>query len=222
MIRYNFWYFDVDCEIDEQIIDAIFSAFDLIFDVETERREDFDAVIEREIISIQNIDFRDVVEFVEVDCFDVADDVKESELLKIDEWLKDDVNINVDSLDDEDVAEDVVIVITVFDVDEDVIDADIASSFDVDFAISLDVDFAISHADFVNFWWWSCTCWCSLMLLENLAEQRLHVNDSARFFAMRACSTFSINFIRFFKSAKYDMIREHWEDFWTCASHEFW
>ena len=34
----------------------------------------------------------------------------------------------------------------------------------------IDKDFA---SFFANFWWWSCTCWCSLILLENLIKQRL-------------------------------------------------
>ena len=57
IIKYDFWYFDFDVEkindeINEQIIDAIFNVFDIIFDVKTEKRDDFNAMTEREIISI--------------------------------------------------------------------------------------------------------------------------------------------------------------------------
>ena len=65
----------------------------MIFDVETEKREDFDATTDRETISIQNNDFRDVA-------IDVTDEIIENELWKIDfAMLIDDVRINVDSLD---------------------------------------------------------------------------------------------------------------------------
>ena len=61
---------------------------DIDFDVEIERRDDFDAVTERETISTQNIDFFDVAKLVEIDCFDatvdVANEIIESELSKID------------------------------------------------------------------------------------------------------------------------------------------
>ena len=120
------------------------------FDVKIERRDDFDATIEREIISIQNI------------CFlDVANDVSKNEILEIvfDE-ITDDVSINVDSFD-ENVANDVNIainamsvrfVIIVFNVEKDVNIAIIAISFnvnltnfvfDVNFAYSFDVVIAI-------------------------------------------------------------------------------
>ena len=49
------------------------------FDVKIERREDFDAMTERETISVQNICFRDVA--VEID---VANEINESELSMID------------------------------------------------------------------------------------------------------------------------------------------
>ena len=209
-MKYDFWCFASDfCEVSEQIFDAVFVHVDIDFDVSIEKRDDFKAMIERETISTQNNCFLDVARSWD-DCFDVADEVKEDE-------LEESVSINVDSLDDEDVAIDVNIVITAFDVEKDVIDANIAIdvisvdsldvnfanfafdverdvdiaiafdvsfanfAFDVDFDVdvlvanSLDVAFANSFASsltiFANFfWWWFCTCWWSLMLLENFAE----------------------------------------------------
>ena len=179
IIKYDFWCFEFDvCEIDEQIIDAIFVHVDTIFDVKTERRDDFDAMTERETISTQNIDFLDVD-------VDVANEIIENEISMIcSEWLTDDVSINVDSLIDKNVAKSVssaIVIVTIFDFDVEK---------NVDIAISFDVDFPISSADFVDFWWWFCTWICNLMLLENFVEQRLHANVFARFFAMRTCSTF--------------------------------
>ena len=60
IIKWNFWYwcFDIDFwkkindEIDEQIIVAIFNVFDIDFDINIEKRKNFDTIIEREIISI--------------------------------------------------------------------------------------------------------------------------------------------------------------------------
>ena len=128
--------------MNEQIFDAIFVHVDIDFNVEIERRENFDAMIEREIISIQNIDFFDVASV-----FDVISKNENFEFV-FDE-LKENVKINVDSFDDENVAKDVNIVIIVFDINENVIDANIASSFDVNFAnfafdVNEDVNVAIS------------------------------------------------------------------------------
>ena len=140
-MRYDFWCFDpgverVDGEIDRQVIAAVSNAFGMIFDVETGRREDFDAMTERETISAQNIGF-----------LGVAGGVKESEILVIDfDWLIDGVSINAGSLDGGGVAKDVDVSIVVivasstFDVEKDV---DIAATdFDVDSASSFDVDSA--------------------------------------------------------------------------------
>ena len=126
--------------------------FDIRFDVKIEKRESFDATIERETISAQNIDFFDVSIDAISDCFDVVNDVNENENFVIDsEELIDDVNIETDSLD-ENVANDVDIAIIAFD---DLIDStddcfDVKKeiniaiiAFDVNFAYSLDVVIAI-------------------------------------------------------------------------------
>ena len=56
---------------------------------------------------------------------------------------------------------------------------------------SLENDVNTSFTSFVaNFWWWSCTCWCNLMLLRNLTKQRLQTKTFARFFAIRALFCF--------------------------------
>ena len=60
IIRYDFWCWCFDIEfwakiinkVNEQTIETIFNAFDEIVRVNFERRDDFDATIEREIISI--------------------------------------------------------------------------------------------------------------------------------------------------------------------------
>ena len=49
---------------------------DIDFDVKIEKRENFDAMIEREIISIQNICFFDVA-------IDVTNEINENEISKI-------------------------------------------------------------------------------------------------------------------------------------------
>ena len=165
-MKYDFWCFvsgfweRIDDEIDEQTIDVFFVFLDTILNVAIGRRDDFDAMIEREIISIQNIDFFDVARFWG-DCFDVTDDVIESEISKIDsEWLTNDVSINVDSFA-VNVAKNVDIAITDFDVSS-------ASSFDVNSAkfafdvkrdvidadVAVDVISAISFADLIDFFWW--------------------------------------------------------------------
>ena len=88
----------------------------MIFDVKIEKRENFDAMTEREIISIQNINFLDVAIDAFDDCFDVTNDVSEDENFEIDfDWWTNDVSINVDSFD-VNVAKNVNIVIIVFDV----------------------------------------------------------------------------------------------------------
>ena len=87
---------------------------DIDFDVDIERRDDFDEIMSRDAISIHDIDFRDVVE-------------------------------DVDSASSLDVSS----ANFAFDVEKDVIDANIA--IDVDTAISLDEVVAISSADFVDF-----------------------------------------------------------------------
>ena len=160
IIKYDFWCFDIDfwekiyCETDKQIIDAIFAIFDTRFNVEIEKRENFDAMTERETISIQNVDFFDVV-------IDAINDVSENKNFEIDfDSLKDNVNINIDSFDDENVAKNVniaIVILTsfVFDVKKKIIDTNVA--IDVNIANSFDVNFAISFANFVNFWWWFCT-----------------------------------------------------------------
>ena len=101
--------------MNEQISDAVFVHVDTILNVATGKRDDFDAMIERETISIQNICFLDVAVSAFDDCFDVTDDVSEDESFEIDfDWWTDDVSINADSFD-VNVAEDVDIVIIAFD-----------------------------------------------------------------------------------------------------------
>ena len=117
--------------------------------VKIEKRENFDAITERETISIQNIDFLDVA-------IDVADEIKENEISMIDfDEFVNDVNINVDSFVDADVANDVdvsmivivtssldvVLTISTFDVEREIIDANAA----------IDVDIAISSANLISF-----------------------------------------------------------------------
>ena len=127
------------------------------FDVKIERRDDFDATTEREIISIQNICFFDVANAIN-DCFDVTNDVSKSEIFEIvfDE-ITNDVDIDVDSfrdsLRDKNVAEDVDIAIIAFDVSIDATN----DCFDVKknvciaiiASIVFDEDVTIFLADFV-------------------------------------------------------------------------
>ena len=171
IMKYDFWCFVFDfCEIDEQIIDAIFVHIDIDLNVAIEKRDDFDAMIEREIIFVQNIVFFDVANdentFSNVD-IDVTNEIIENELSKIDfKWLTNDVNNNIDSIVDENVAKNVDIVITVFDVDFEIVviltnsifdvenDVIIANSFNVNLMNSFDENIAISFANFVCFWWW--------------------------------------------------------------------
>ena len=117
MIKYNFCFEiweNVDDEIDEQIIDVIFNAFDIDLNAKIEKRDDFDATTERETISVQNICF-----------FDVAKEISKNEIFEIifDE-ITNDVDFVVDSFRDKKIAKNVNIAIIVFD---DVF----ANSFDV-------------------------------------------------------------------------------------------
>ena len=110
---------------------------DTNFDVKIEKRENFDAMIERETISIQNINFFDVANdkniFFDVDT-DVTNEIKKNEISKIDfAKLIDDININVDSFDEKKIAKDVsfaIVILTNFaaDVKRNV---DVSSSLDV-------------------------------------------------------------------------------------------
>ena len=125
-------------------------------DTEIERRDDFDATTEREAISVQNIDFFGVAVGAVNDYFDVeknvAKEVSTNEFFEItSKKIIDDVSTNVDSLDDEDVTEDVNTAITAFvdsidttndcfDVTKNVIIA-ITASIDVAFADSFDANF---------------------------------------------------------------------------------
>ena len=69
-----------------------------------------------------------------------------------------------------------------------------ASSLNIDETISFNVEIS-KKIDLNFFWWWSCTCWYNLMLLENLTKQRLQAKAFARFFSIRTffccCSCFS-------------------------------
>ena len=102
------------------------------------KRENFDATTEREIISIQNNCF-----------FDVANEIKENEISKIDfDWLINDVNINVDSFDekivvDANIAIDINIAIS-FDVNSANFAFDVKRNVNVNFDV-FDVRFAIIH-----------------------------------------------------------------------------
>ena len=155
IIKYNFWCFVFNfCEINEQIVDAIFVHIDIDFDVKIEKRESFDTMIEREIVSIQNIDFFDVTKFVKIDYFDVtidvANEIKKNKLSMIDfEWLTNNVNINVDSFVDVNVAKNVdvsiIVIVTnsIFNIEKN---DRIAISFDIIIANS----FANFNFDFLT------------------------------------------------------------------------
>ena len=145
---WEFWYFDriwADFwdKINEKISEAFFSVLDIDFDENIKKRENFDEIIDREIISAQNIDF-----------FDVANEIKESELSKIDfEWSTDDANINVDSFDvnvakSVDFAIDVILTNFAF-ISLDVIIAIVMIltnfAFDVSNDVSINVDSLVSH-----------------------------------------------------------------------------
>ena len=134
IVKYDFEK-TVDDEIDEQINDAIFVHLTVDFDVEIERRENFDAMIERETISIQNICFRDV-----------ANEVIKSEIFEIvfDE-ITNDVSIKTDSLD-ENVANDVDIAIIVLIVSIDATN----DCFDVKKDVAKNVNIAITAFDVEN------------------------------------------------------------------------
>ena len=163
IVKYDFWCFvfrekNVCDEIDEQIIVAIFNVFDIDFDVNIEKRENFDAMTERETISIQNICFFDVAIDVAID---VTNEIKKNEISKIDfdKWMSD-VNIKIDSFDVKVVAKNVNIVITVFEINENVvIDTNIA--IDVIFVNSF-VVIKLNNAIITNsiatnfsiFFWW--------------------------------------------------------------------
>ena len=51
----NFWN-----KINEKINETFFNVFDINFDKNIEKRKNFDEIIDREIIFVQNIDFFDV------------------------------------------------------------------------------------------------------------------------------------------------------------------
>ena len=78
-----------------------------------EKRNDFDTTTERETIFVQNICFLDVA-------IDKIDKIIKNEILKIvfDELINN-VNINVNSLDEKNVANDIDIAIIAFDVSID-------------------------------------------------------------------------------------------------------
>ena len=109
------------------------------FDVKIEKRDDFDVMTEREIISIQNI-FFDVA-------IDITNEIFENEISIIDfDEIINNININVDSFVDKNVAKNDDIVIIVFDIKKNVdFDANIAinivfaNSFVVILTNSLDI-----------------------------------------------------------------------------------
>ena len=160
MIKYNFWCFD--CEIDEQIFDAIFAIRNIRFDVKIKRRENFNVLIKREIISIQNIDFFDVancenISFNKITIFDVIEKLK-NEIFEMNfAKLVNNMNINVDLFDKNvvnnvNVANDTMNIrfaIIVFNIKKSV---DVAN--DVNIVIdTINVNFANSFAIFSNFFW---------------------------------------------------------------------
>ena len=86
IVKYDFWCFDVDYEINKQINNTFFTIFDIRFDVKIEKRNNFDATTERKTISVQNICF-----------FDVANEISKNEKFEIvfDE-ITNNIDINVD------------------------------------------------------------------------------------------------------------------------------
>ena len=135
---------------------------DIDFNIKIEKRENFDTMIEREIISTQNNDFRDVAKFIKI-----ANKINLNEISKIDfAKLINDMNINVDSLDNKNVTKNinfVIVIVTNFDIDVKK-NVNIANSFDVNIAIfvfdvkkrinitiSFDKNIAFSFANFSIF-----------------------------------------------------------------------
>ena len=127
--------------------DAVFNAFDKNLNVKIERRDDFDATTERETISIQNICFLDVAnEVIKNEIFEIVFDKKTNN-----------VNINVDSFDEKNVAKNINIAIDamnirfaiiVFDVKKNVNITIIAFDVSIDatnncFDVKKDVNIAI-------------------------------------------------------------------------------
>ena len=118
---------------------------------------------EYKTISIQNIDFLDVAIDAIDNCFDVTNKISENKILMIDfDWLIDNVNINVDSFD-ENVANDVKIAIDVIFANSFVVILtnfviDMKKNVDFDTNIAYDVCFAnsfwIVFANFANFLIW--------------------------------------------------------------------
>ena len=134
------------------------------FDVEIERRDDFDATTERETISTQNICFLDVANAVN-DCFDVTNDVSKSEVFEaVFGEITNDVDIDVDSfrdsLRDEDVAKNVDIAIIAFDVSIDATN----DCFDVERDVCIAITASIAFNEDVTIFLANFVCCCNSVL----------------------------------------------------------
>ena len=162
----------------------------MIFDVKIKKRENFDAMSERETISTQNIDFFDVA--IEI-AIDVTNNVSVNENFEtIFDEITNNVNIDVDSFRDEIVAKMIKIAISlnvnfanfIFDVKKSVdiaiIDFDVIfeNSFDVIIANSFDVNlrsrlqtfrfFSDDNSEYVD----EISC-CSKISQNNVCMQKL-------------------------------------------------
>ena len=122
--------------------------------VEIEKRDDFDAMIERKTISIQNIDFFDV-------SIDVKNEIKTNEISMIDfDWIINDVNINVNSFDDKNITKNVNIAIIVFDVNFANVVILTNFVFDIKKNVSdANVAIDVNVTNFANFFWWWFSIW---------------------------------------------------------------
>ena len=122
-----------------------------------EKRDDFNAIIEREISFAQNICFRDVAKIVKIDYFKIINEMSKNEFLTIVfKCSINDANIDIDSFVDVNVANDVKIAINVilknlFKINFANFVFDIKKKVDKDANIAFDVDIAILFANFVNF-----------------------------------------------------------------------
>ena len=101
-------------------------------------------------ISIKNICFFDISIDAINDCVDVINVVFKNENFEIHfEWLINNMNNNVDSIDNKNVTKNINIVIIVFDVKRNIIDTNIV--IDIIIANSFDVIIANSFANLINF-----------------------------------------------------------------------
>ena len=153
MIMQNFEK-NIDDEIDEQINNIIFVQLNVDFDVKIKKRDDFDATIEREIISTQNICFFDVAIDNNID---VTNNISKNKIFEIvfDELINN-VNIDINSFDEKNIAKsvdnaidtiEIRFAIIVFDIKKNI---DIAIiDFDVNIAISFEIKFVFDAKRFL-------------------------------------------------------------------------